>query len=384
MSRPFRFGFSFRTLSEEARRTEVLLAGIRAAIACCLLAAVVETVPRPSRQALGFFSLFLAYSCVVLILVRYLRSSMNLLVWTSQAADLLWALSISMGFGTLISPLPVWLLVILTAAWRWELGGALAAAGACSLLSLLSDLLLSAGRLHGITDLERTATFLAVSLPLGYLLGQRRERQAEDEWSLLARELHDGPVQALTALEIRIELLRRQVAGDGRLQRELAEMQQLLREQILEVRDFMHRLKAGRIGPCELPGYLASYADKFSLETGIIVDFASECGVIDWSSSICQEVVRIVQEALVNVRKHSGAKHVRVRLAREGEQWKLLVIDDGRGFGFEGRMTQAELEATRRLPVVLSERVRAIRGNMTVESTPGGGARLEIAIPAKA
>ena len=111
-----------------------------------------------------------------------------------------------------------------------------------------------------------------------------------------------------------------------------------------------------------------------------IVSDASE---INMPPQVCREVARIVQEGLVNIRKHSGAHHVLVRLGTRDSQWRLTVEDDGRGFPFAGRFSQTELEATGRGPLVIKERVRLIEGELTVESNPGQGSRLEISIPQK-
>jgi signal transduction histidine kinase len=97
---------------------------------------------------------------------------------------------------------------------------------------------------------------------------------------------------------------------------------------------------------------------------------------------VCTEVARILQEALANVRKHSGAHKVLVNFARENGHYKLCVEDDGRGFGFTGRLPGAELEASSNCPLVIKDIVRAIGGELMIESTKGSGARLEILVPA--
>jgi two-component system nitrate/nitrite sensor histidine kinase NarX len=99
---------------------------------------------------------------------------------------------------------------------------------------------------------------------------------------------------------------------------------------------------------------------------------------------VCTELVRIVQEALANVRKHSGAHKVLVRFSRENGCYKLCVEDDGRGFRFSGRLSSAELEASSHCPLVIKERVRAISGELMIESVPGSGARLVILVPSAA
>jgi signal transduction histidine kinase len=63
--------------------------------------------------------------------------------------------------------------------------------------------------------------------------------------------------------------------------------------------------------------------------------------------------------------------------------WKLVIDDDGHGFPFAGRFTLTELDEYRRGPTVIKERVRAIGGDLVIESTPGHGSRLEITIPQK-
>jgi two-component system nitrate/nitrite sensor histidine kinase NarX len=87
------------------------------------------------------------------------------------------------------------------------------------------------------------------------------------------------------------------------------------------------------------------------------------------------------QEALVNIRKHGGARKVLVRFGRENETWKLLVEDDGCGFGFTGRVSLAELENAFTGPLVIRERARSIGAELVIESVPGCGWRLEISLP---
>jgi signal transduction histidine kinase len=96
---------------------------------------------------------------------------------------------------------------------------------------------------------------------------------------------------------------------------------------------------------------------------------------------VFRELARIVQEALVNVRKHSQARQVLVRLGTKNGNWKVEIEDDGRGFPFEGRLSQHELETTGKGPLVIKERVRLIAGELTIESSPGRGSRLEITVP---
>jgi signal transduction histidine kinase len=98
-------------------------------------------------------------------------------------------------------------------------------------------------------------------------------------------------------------------------------------------------------------------------------------------SPVCRELARIAQEALVNVRKHSGARQVTVQLLQEEGGWQLVVEDDGGGFPFSGRISQSELEASGKAPAIIRERVRLIQADLTIESKPGKGSRIEVFVP---
>ena len=62
---------------------------------------------------------------------------------------------------------------------------------------------------------------------------------------------------------------------------------------------------------------------------------------------------------------------------------RLVIEDDGKGFPFSGRLSQVELDALGKGPLVIKERVRVIAGELTIESNPGQGSRLEISVPQK-
>jgi two-component system nitrate/nitrite sensor histidine kinase NarX len=90
------------------------------------------------------------------------------------------------------------------------------------------------------------------------------------------------------------------------------------------------------------------------------------------------EIVRIVQEALANVRRHSQARNVLVRLTADGGTCSLVVEDDGLGFEFEGRLSGRELDERRIGPAIIKERARIAGALLAVDSTRGAGARVEL------
>ncbi len=217
-----------------------------------------------------------------------------------------------------------------------------------------------------------------------FLLRRLRQRAGAVERARVARELHDGAVQSLIAMEMQVDILRRQAESQtNSFAGELGRIQGLLREEVLKLRELMQQMKSLDVDGKRLPGFLADTVERFQRETGIQARFLTEVDDAGQPPRVCRELARITQEALVNVRKHSQAKHVLVRLGAINGSCKLTVEDDGKGFDFSGRMSQNEMEAVRKGPVVIKERVRFIAGELTIESNPGQGARLEVSVSTK-
>ncbi len=215
-----------------------------------------------------------------------------------------------------------------------------------------------------------------------YLLSRLRTRAGALERARFARELHDGAVQSLIAVEMQVDVLRRQsTTNSGIVTSELGRIQGLLREEVLKLRELMQQMKSLDVDSRRLLGFIGDTVERFQRETGIAARFITAIEELNMPQPVCREIARIVQEALVNVRKHSKATQVLVRLNSATEHWQLVIEDDGSGFAFSGRLTQAELDSLGKGPVVIRERVRLIEGELTVESTPGRGSRLEVSIP---
>lgn len=215
------------------------------------------------------------------------------------------------------------------------------------------------------------------------VLDQMRSRVGAAERARVARDLHDGVIQSLIGLEMQVEAWRRTLGADQTVGGErLVHIQEILRREILDLRDLIHQLKAPAIDAMpQILEHLADLVGQFQRQTGIAAHFVSEIDEISLSPRVSAEIGRIVQEALVNVRKHSGARNVLVRVSAPAGYWKFEIDDDGRGFGFAGRHSQADLEIGRKGPVVIRERVRAIGGTLALESAPGQGARVEVWLP---
>ncbi len=214
-----------------------------------------------------------------------------------------------------------------------------------------------------------------------YLLHRLRRRASAAERARFARELHDGAVQSLIAVEMQVDVLRRQVEQNRPVGGELERIQSLLREEVLKLRELMQQMKAIDVDSQRLLGVLKDTVERFQRETGINARFVTDLDELDMPQRICREVLRIVQEGLVNVRKHSGARHTLIRLASSGKNWSLTVEDDGKGFPFTGRYNHQQMNESGKGPMIIKERVGLIAGELTIESNPGQGTRLEVTVP---
>jgi two-component system nitrate/nitrite sensor histidine kinase NarX len=205
-------------------------------------------------------------------------------------------------------------------------------------------------------------------------------RACSVERERIARDLHDGVVQSLIAAEIQVELLRHQntisEAASDRA-KIMENLQDLLRREIRKLRGQIDQLRScttpKQILPC-----LAGMLDEFQQETGIVTTFACDVQAGPIPRSLSREVLYIVEEALSNVRKHSGARKAELYLSFRDETLQVVIQDDGCGFDFTGRLSLAQLEAIRKGPQVIKERVQSMDGEFALDSDPNRGARLEI------
>jgi signal transduction histidine kinase len=216
------------------------------------------------------------------------------------------------------------------------------------------------------------------------LLQRLQARAGAEARARVARDLHDGAIQALIGIDMETEALRRRAEREApALLPELERIHDLLRREVVALRELMQELRPVDLAAAEhLPAVLTELVRRFQRDTGVdaCLDCSGAVEAIPISAAI--EFVRITQEALVNVRKHSGAGRVRVALSGEQGLWTLAVDDDGRGFDFEGRLSDTELALRRAGPAIIMERAHAIGGRVAVASTPGKGARVEVQVTA--
>ncbi len=221
-----------------------------------------------------------------------------------------------------------------------------------------------------------------MAVPWSNLLRRLRSRATAIERARVARDLHDGVVQSLHAIAFRLYALHTQATITvGERNQELLDIQQLVQNEPVNIRTLIQQFKPLDSDPKRLVDALAGMIERYKYDTGIAAKFACDLSETSFSPHICREIAGIVQEGLVNVTKHSNAKNVLIRLTSHEGDWILSIDDDGRGFPFSGRFPHCELEESHRGPLIIKERVRAVGGELIIDTRPGRGARLEIKIP---
>ena len=228
---------------------------------------------------------------------------------------------------------------------------------------------------------------IAPALYSVFLIRRLRSRAGAIERARVARELHDGAIQTMIGVEMELDVLRRQAEKAGSLSvvaGRMQHVQELVRNQVFDLRMLMQQMKPLEFRPGQVLDHMADLVDRFRRDTGIGAQFVTTLEEAEMPTRMARELVRILQEALVNVRKHSGARLVQVRFAAEDGCWKMGIGDNGRGFEFSGRKTLNELDAARLGPGIIKERVRSLGGEMTVQSTPGSGSEIWISVRQKA
>jgi signal transduction histidine kinase len=212
-------------------------------------------------------------------------------------------------------------------------------------------------------------------------LSRLQSRIGAAERARVARDLHDGVIQSLIGLEMQVDVWRRQAAPEEASR--LEHIQNALKREVVDLRDLIQHMRRSPVDPDpdHVLEHLAAIVEAFRRDTGIDAHFVSEIAELSLSPRVCDELIAIVREALVNVRKHSDARHVLVRASVVDGFVKFEVDDDGRGFGFVGRWEQQDLDVKRKGPVIIKERVRAIGGRLAIQSDPGRGACVEVRLP---
>jgi signal transduction histidine kinase len=229
--------------------------------------------------------------------------------------------------------------------------------------------------------LERIVRHLGPPIENLFLLRHMRARAIEGERSRMSRDIHDGILQTLLSVDIQLDVLRRNVRqAPEEVAAGLGALQQTVRSETEELRRMVTDMRPVGVESADLVELMRSFAERFRNESGLALDLLVDAADLQAPDRICRDLFQIYREALHNVKKHAHATHVVVKLWQNDSQVSLVIDDNGEGFSFAGRFTGDELDRLRIGPISIKERTRSMGGMLTVESTPGHGARLTVEV----
>ncbi|MEW8555566.1 MAG: ATP-binding protein [Candidatus Thiodiazotropha sp.] len=209
---------------------------------------------------------------------------------------------------------------------------------------------------------------------------EARRLSIVEERTSLAHELHDSLAQTLASLRFQVRMLEETLQSDAISAKALQEAQRIhngLDEAHDELRELIYSFRAP-IDQRGLVPALSKLVERFNQETGIPAFFQPDCLKTDLNPNQEMQALRIVQEALANIRKHAKAHTIRILLrCRSPGSYLILVEDDG--VGFEGAVPQGNPGEHIGLSI-MEERARRVDGELSIESEPGEGTRVELVI----
>jgi signal transduction histidine kinase len=244
------------------------------------------------------------------------------------------------------------------------------------------------GRRSDTPFTERDRAFLvtlsglaAIAITSAQMRESGRQRAVLAERGRIAREMHDSLAQVLGVTHLRLRALdsREEVQASPVVATELAALADICEEAYQDVREAIlglresSRVERGLLD--SLRAYLAKYSQQCDIATSLDSDLDHELSL----SPRCEvQVIRVIQEALTNVRKHSGAKSAVVRIRESSSGTTFVVEDDGHGFD-QGGSLFGERDGYGLF--TMSERMALLNGSLTIDSAPGHGTRVMASVP---
>jgi two-component system nitrate/nitrite sensor histidine kinase NarX len=227
------------------------------------------------------------------------------------------------------------------------------------------------------TEMERRVQELSRQVE-HLVVVQERER--------ISREIHDGLAQALALLNMRVSVTQSLLAAGQTEQarKELAEAAEVIDTANRDVREAITALRLTSPKGAAFTPTLKEFVLDFGLRNDIEMDFVAVDGAraIVLAPMAEVQLMRIIQEALTNVRKHARAQRATVALTRRGTRLLVCIEDDGQGFDMDAVLTGQNKKNFGL--TTMNERAASIGGSLDVQTQIGGGTRINLSVPCEA
>jgi PAS domain S-box-containing protein len=228
--------------------------------------------------------------------------------------------------------------------------------------------------LHDITEQKRAQA---------ELIEQQHTRATLQERERLARELHDTLVQSTASVRMQAETatLLLQNGQPAPVEETLMRIADTAQQMHLDLRQYIFKIRAGLAAEQPffevLRDFLARFSQTWGLEIGLEASPALEQRGLGAALEQAQWM-GIIQEALSNIRKHASARRVSLRFEHSGRRLSLTIEDDGCGFD---PVLLSQVGGSRFGMRSMSERAQALGGVFEIQSSPGQGTRISVAVP---
>jgi len=240
---------------------------------------------------------------------------------------------------------------------------------------ILASIVWAAHRLR-VRALEKRQALLEQHQTEIRSLNEQMIKAQEAERMRISGDLHDGVLQQITSLTLRLGKVRRQVPPDSEATATVNSLQQQLIQIGTDIRHISHELHPALLQESGLPAALSSYCEEFSNVRGLSVSCETDESVRELSPGAALCLYRIAQEALGNAAKHAAAKKIEVRLTRADGRVRLSVSDDGGGCDPNQTGKSGGLGV-----INMRERVLQLRGTFEFDSAPGRGTTVRAEVP---
>ncbi len=209
-------------------------------------------------------------------------------------------------------------------------------------------------------------------------IGLRIVQAQEEERRRVAREIHDGPAQALANIVLRTEYCEQLLTRDpARVKSELARLKEMVRSSLQDIRKIIFDLRPMALDDLGLVGGLRRLLGELEERHGLPIEFLFFGRERRLGRTYEVAIFRIIQEALNNVIKHAEASRVVVKLELLSERVVAVVKDDGKGFDLQAVEARGEHYGL----LNMQERAQLLEGELRIKSASGQGTEIIVTIP---
>lgn len=215
-------------------------------------------------------------------------------------------------------------------------------------------------------------------------LREERDRiidQHEEARARLARDLHDGPTQSISAIAMRLNYVKALLHRDpARVKKELGDLEALARRTTREIRTMLFTLRPQILETRGLVAAVKQYADRVREDA----DFQIRLELVDLGDALdinTQAVAfNIIEETVNNVKKHAQCQNVCIRLGLKEDLFIAQIQDDGKGFDVQATLDSYDRRGSMGL-LNMYERAQLVDGKTEIVSTPGQGTTVTLIVP---